>query len=148
MVHLSWVVVYGGLSEAVHQREDFSDIDIDRTELHTTSTADTCHAFVVLVHIVFQLVHESLPYALGFLRPGIMARAMQSKKGEHTGIPVPDAISFLAMDLVLDIETPARRTEIGAGTAVDAGEAHLVPKRCFEEFDNLFGLKLVRRDDA
>ena len=60
----------------VHQLADAADINVHRAEAHTATTAHTLDSAIVFVHIIFQFMHESLPHAMNFCVPGIVAGAM------------------------------------------------------------------------
>ena len=55
-----------------------------------------------------------------FGAPRIVPGAMQGKQREHAAVPVAHAFAGLAAIFVLDVKTPAGRTQKGAGTAVYA----------------------------
>ena len=68
---------------------------------------------------------------------------MKGEQRKHAGIPIPDPVSLLSKDFVLDVEAPACRTEIGAGSAVDAGKGNPIPERSVEELVDPFFFKLL-----
>ena len=89
-------------------------------------------------------MHETLPYPLEFVGSWIMARSMQGKEGEHARIPVANPIALLPQNFVLDVETPAGGTEIGAGAAVEAGKRDILPERSVKKFGGHFFFQVVR----
>ena len=117
-------------------------INIHRALLHTAAAAYTGHTPVVLVHKVLELVHEALSESLQLLGAGIMTRAMQGEKREHTTIPVaqPDAVALV--NLVLDVEAPAGGANKSADATVDAGKMQLIPKVTVEECFDVMSLQV------
>jgi hypothetical protein len=112
----------------VHQKKNMANVNIYRTLLNAAAAAHTGHAAVIFINEIFELVHKTLPEPLMFLRTGIVPRAMEGEKWEHTGIPVakPDPVGLAYF--VLDIEAPAGGTDKGADAAIDAGKLHLLPE--------------------
>ena len=75
----------------IHPGANFPDIDVDRTIAHTAAATGALHTVTVLIDIVFQFVHETLPNTLKFLVSRIVARPVQGEEWKHAGIPVPDS---------------------------------------------------------
>ena len=92
----------------------------------------------VFIHIVFQLVHKPLSDPLELLVPGIVAGPVKGEEREHAGIPIPNPVPFFSGDFVLDIKAPAGRTEVGAGSAVDARKRDSLPERGVEKLIDRF----------
>ena len=118
---------------AVHQLADVADIDVHRTIPDAAPAADALDAVVVLVHVIFEFVHEALAHPLHLFAPGIVPGAMKGEQREHAAVPVAHANAGFSLDLVLNVEAPAGRTNIGAGAAIDAGKGHLFPEGRLEQ---------------
>jgi hypothetical protein len=88
------VLHHSGFSVSIHQFKHFSNIDVDRAELDTSTASDACRPVPVLVHVILQLVHKTLPDPLKLLVPGIVAGPVKGEEREHTGIPIPDPVPF------------------------------------------------------
>ena len=87
------------------------------------------NAIVIFVHVIFELVHKPLANSLRLCIPGIMAGAVKGKERIHAAVPVAHTDAGKSVGFILDIETPACWTNIGAGPAVDAGKRHIFPER-------------------
>ena len=57
----------------VHFFTDVSDIDIHRAQANASTATDTLNTIVVLVHKIFQLMHEALPNSMGLCSARIVA---------------------------------------------------------------------------
>jgi hypothetical protein len=119
--------------EIVHEPEQLTNVDVDRTLLDAPAATHTGHAAVVLVDKVLELVHEALPHPLQLLVPGIMPGAMVSEERKHTGIPVPDPDPLALAHLILHVEAPARGADKRTNPAVDAGKLYVIPEGRVEE---------------
>ena len=124
--------------KTVHQIANPSNIDIHRAETNASTAAHTLNAIVIFVHVIFQLVHKPLADSLRLCIPGVMAGAVMGEKRIHAAVPVAHSDAGKPMGFILNIETPARRTNIGAGPAVDAGKGHIFPKRRFKKICGVF----------
>ena len=133
-------------SKIVHHLRYPPDVDIHWAGPYASPASDACHTVIVLIHIVFQFVHEPLPHALHLLVPGIVARSMEGEERKHASIPVSDSIPLFSQDLILNVEAPAGGAEIGTGSAIDACKGDLFPERCIEKLVHHFGLELINRN--
>ena len=61
---------------------------------------------------------------------GIMPGTMRGKKRVHAAVPIAHSTAAAAEVFILNIKTPAGRTHIGAGAAVNTGKRNLFPKWC------------------
>ena len=122
-------------SVTVHQITDTADIDIDRAGANAASATHTLNACIVLVHIIFQLVHEALAYPVQFGTPGIMPAAVHGKQREHAAVPVAHPHARFPLVFILDIKAPAGGAYKGAGSTVYAGKRNILPEGCFVQFD-------------
>ena len=116
----------------IHQLKNAPDINIDRAKLHTSPASHAGYAVSIFIDIILKLMHESLPDPLDLFSPRVMASSVKGEQRIHTGIPVAYPDPFGPPDFVLDIKTPAGRTQVGAGPAMDAGKLDLVPERGIE----------------
>ena len=74
-------------------------------------------------------MHETLSDPLELSAPWVMTGGMDCKERKHTAIPVFESLTVLAVNLVLNVETPACRTRVCAGAAVEACKRNIFPKR-------------------
>ncbi len=77
----------------VHPGANAPNINIDRAQADTSAAAHTLNAVMVFIHIIFKLVHKSLPDPFGFGVARIMAGAVKGEQRIHAAVPVahPDA---------------------------------------------------------
>jgi len=92
----------------------------------------------IFIHIVFQLMHKTLPDPLNLLVPGIVAGPVQCEERKHARIPIPDPVAFFSGDFVLDVKAPAGGTEVGAGSTVDACKRYSLPEGGIEKLIDHF----------
>ena len=130
--------------KTVHQIANPSDVDIHRAKTNASPAADTLNALVIFVHVIFELVHKALADSLSLCIPGIMTGAVKGKERIHAAVPVAHAGAGKSIGFILNIETPACRTNIGTGPSVDAGKCHIFPKRCFKKVCGAFIFQLIR----
>ena len=114
---------------AVHISANATNIDIDRAEANASAASHTLNSGVIFIDIVFEFVHKSLtdPVQLGI--PGVVTGTMQGKKRVHAAVPIAHATATISAVFILNVETPAGRTHIGAGAAVNTGKRNLFPER-------------------
>ncbi len=128
----------------IHLVADLANINVNRTEADAPTATHALDSVIVLVHIVFQLVHEPLPHPLHFCAPGVMAGAVHGKERKHATVPVPKPDSRVSPVFVLDIEAPAGGAGIGAGAAVDAGKSGIFPERRIIDLRGFLGFQVIR----
>ena len=97
-------------SVVVHQFTDTTDVDINRAGANAAAATNALNARIVFVHIIFQLVHETLTYPVQFGPPGIMPAAMHGKQRKHAAVPVAHPHPRFPLIFILDIKAPAGGT--------------------------------------
>jgi len=113
----------------IHELANLTDIDVHRTGLDAPPASHTLNAVVVLVHVILEFVHESLPNPMQLGSPRVMSGPVEGEQGIHAAIPVAHAHTRISETFILDVETPAGGTHIGAGAAIDAGKRNILPER-------------------
>ena len=91
-------------------------------------------------------MHKPLPDPLQFGAPGVVPGGVQGKEREHAAVPVLIALSGLAVNFILKIETPAGGTRVGTGAAVEAGKGDLFPERGPVQVQNVLIFQTARGD--
>ncbi len=81
---------------AVHQLEHFSNININGAKLDASAATDACCSIPILVYIILQFMHETLPDPLKLLVPGIVAGPVKGEERKHARIPIPDPVPFFS----------------------------------------------------
>lgn len=78
-------------------------------------------------------MHEPLSHPLKSAIPRLMSRAVEGEQGEHARIPISDPLSSVIRHLILDVETVAGGTEVGAYAAAEASFAQPLPEGVLEQ---------------
>jgi hypothetical protein len=118
----------------VHLLKNFDDINA-HWAFGNASSASGALEVIEKLDKILEFMKNSLPQAGSPVRPGIMSRRMHCEIRELTGIPIPHPLSLKRRggdDFIVDIETMACWTEIGAYPAAKATEGFFIPKGRFE----------------
>ena len=88
-------------------------------------------------------MHKSLADPVQFGVSGIMPGTVQGKQRVHAAVPIAHATAAISAIFILNVKTPAGRTQIGTGAAVNTGKRNLFPEGCVVKFVGLDSPKVV-----